>query len=126
MCVNHCGRVASLRGSQIFICVQRIVVGAKRVAQTVFPCRNFQALAQFHKCALENMDAKLMIALSSCRGEAAASAEGNWTEYLKAFSGKLFRPDVAPADAPPAPVAPSSGPPVINNPLFESAPAVRK
>ena len=76
--------------------------------------------------ALENMDAKLMIALSSCRGEAAASAEGNWTEYLKAFSGKLFRPDVAPADAPPAPVAPSSGPPVINNPLFESAPAVRK
>jgi 3'-5' exoribonuclease len=76
--------------------------------------------------ALESMDAKLMIALSSCRGETAASAEGNWTEYLKAFSGKLFRPDVAPADAPASPTPPSSGPPVINNPLFESAPAVRK
>jgi len=77
--------------------------------------------------ALENLDAKLMIALSSCRGEAAAAAEGNWTEYLKAFSGKMFRPDVAPADAPPAPAASApSGPPVINNPLFESTPAVRK
>jgi 3'-5' exoribonuclease len=72
---------------------------------------------------LENLDAKLMIVLSACRGEAGTGAEGNWTEYLKAFSGKMFRPDVAPADVPPPP-QPSSK--VITNPLFESAPAVRK
>jgi 3'-5' exoribonuclease len=71
---------------------------------------------------LENLDAKLMIALSSCRGEG-AGPEGNWTEYLKAFNGKMFRPDVAPADAPAEP-APNSK--VITNPLFESVPANRK
>lgn len=48
---------------------------------------------------IENLDAKLMMALTATRGEA-ATAEGNWTEYVKAFGGKLFRPDVAPADAP--------------------------
>jgi 3'-5' exoribonuclease len=54
--------------------------------------------------AIENMDAKLMMALSACRGDGigspAAGTDGNWTEYMKAFSGRLFRPDVAPADAP--------------------------
>ena len=39
----------------------------------------------------------LEAALGACRGEDVA--EGNWTEYMKAFSGKLYRPDVAPADA---------------------------
>jgi len=73
--------------------------------------------------ALENLDAKLMIALSACRADGGAAAEGNWTEYLKAFGGKMFRPDVAPADAPDGPPAGSA---VITNPLFESAPAVRK
>jgi 3'-5' exoribonuclease len=50
--------------------------------------------------ALENMDAKLMMALGATRNHDGAGAEGNWTEYMKAFSGKLYRPDVAPADAP--------------------------
>jgi hypothetical protein len=45
------------------------------------------------------IDAKLMLALKHCRGEASTlpGAEGNWTEYMKAFSGRLYRPDVAPA-----------------------------
>ena len=50
--------------------------------------------------AIENMDAKLMMALSATRAEAATGADGNFTEYMKAFSGRLYRPDVAPADAP--------------------------
>src|SRR3954469_1065335 len=48
--------------------------------------------------ALENMDAKLMMALGATRNNDSAGADGNWTEYMKAFSGKLYRPDVAPAD----------------------------
>jgi 3'-5' exoribonuclease len=47
---------------------------------------------------LENMDAKLMMSLGATRGDHGAAAEGNWTEYMKAFSGKLYRPDVAPPD----------------------------
>jgi 3'-5' exoribonuclease len=46
---------------------------------------------------IENMDAKLMMALCATR-EPTPGAEGNWTEYMKAFSGRLYRPDVAPAD----------------------------
>jgi 3'-5' exoribonuclease len=46
---------------------------------------------------IENMDAKLMMALGATRGEN-ASGEGNWTEYMKAFNGRLYRPDVAPAE----------------------------
>ena len=97
--------------------------------------------------AIENMDAKLMMALGATRNNDGAGADGNWTEYMKAFSGKLYRPDVAPADsaeAPPepthaasprpvvaavpsapAPVAPSNAPkpkPVLTNPLFEAVP----
>lgn len=82
---------------------------------------------------IENLDAKLMMALTSCRGESVGpGAEGNWTEYLKAFGGRLYRPDVAPADAPvqlsespttgsttPASSAPASGAmPKLNNPAF--------
>jgi 3'-5' exoribonuclease len=87
---------------------------------------------------VENLDAKMMMALSATRGEAsAAAAEGNWTEYVKALGGRLYRPDVAPADvqvsdekapedrekkggAPPAQAAPA-GKAVINNPLFETS-----
>lgn len=60
---------------------------------------------------IENLDAKLMMALAACRSETPGpGAEGNWTEYLKAFGGRLFRPDVAPADASaPDASAPSTG-----------------
>ena len=92
-----------------------------------------EAIAVHH---IENMDAKLMIALSATRGER-KEGEGNWTEYLKSFGGRLYRPDVAPADVPePPPVGlaaagaeafvPAAGRMVINNPLFESSPARQK
>jgi hypothetical protein len=48
--------------------------------------------------AIENMDAKLMMSLGATRDDQGDAGEGNWTEYMKAFSGKLYRPDVAPAD----------------------------
>ena len=49
---------------------------------------------------IENLDAKLMMSLGATRGDRGESAagEGNWTEYMKAFGGRLYRPDVAPAD----------------------------
>ena len=70
--------------------------------------------------------------------------EGNWTEYLKAFNGRLYRPDVAPADLdgtpveepgaqrPTAtPVAPTAagaaaGKVAITNPLFETTASRKK
>jgi 3'-5' exoribonuclease len=78
---------------------------------------------------LENMDAKLMIALAACRGEQGGSSD--WTEYLKAFNGRLYRPDVAPADDEEmkpinAPVAAAAVKMSLTNPLFESVPARRK
>jgi 3'-5' exoribonuclease len=48
---------------------------------------------------IEDLDAKLMMSLSATRGQAKDGAEGNWTEYMKAFGGRLYRPDPAPADA---------------------------
>ncbi|MBC8108990.1 MAG: HD domain-containing protein, partial [Anaerolineae bacterium] len=48
---------------------------------------------------IENMDAKLTMALRATRWEQHAGMDGNWTEYMKAFNGKLYRPDVAPAVA---------------------------
>jgi 3'-5' exoribonuclease len=79
---------------------------------------------------IENMDAKLMMSLGACRGDGNGSAEGSWTEYMKAFSGRLYRPDVAPADAGAA-IEPDPAPPsderavdvksAITNPLFETA-----
>ena len=88
---------------------------------------------------IENMDAKLTMALGCCRGENADA--GNWTEYMKAFGGRLFRPDVAPCDAVDAADADGAAPsamdgkpmrgmegPVtltISNPLFEQSPAKR-
>ncbi len=47
---------------------------------------------------IENLDAKLMMALQITRGDNAA--ESNWTEYQKAFNGRLYRPDTAPSDEP--------------------------
>ena len=41
----------------------------------------------------------MMLSLQATRGEGVSNSEGNWTEYLKAFGGKLYRPDVAPAEA---------------------------
>ena len=90
-----------------------------------------EAIAVHH---IENMDAKLMTALAATRGPR-AEGEGNWTEYLKSFGGRLYRPDVAPADvsegdAGDAPLErePVDAEPVlvggglkINNPLFETA-----
>jgi 3'-5' exoribonuclease len=91
---------------------------------------------------IENLDAKLMMALSVTRGDAVAG-ESNWTEWQKAFNGRLYRPDAAPADEPEgaqpkepvsrapekAPVSAPGGEPgqpagklKINNPLFESSP----
>src|SRR3954468_1716899 len=101
---------------------------------------------------IENLDAKLMMSLGACRGPAStapSAGDGNWTEYMKAFAGRLYRPDVAPADAPvaatetadataganDAPVARAADAPsadatfprlVINNPLFEAATAKPK
>lgn len=57
---------------------------------------------------IENMDAKLTLTLGLTRGESHAGAEGNWTEYVKAINGRLYRPDAAPAnweDDAPAPAA---------------------
>ena len=96
---------------------------------------------------IENMDAKLMMSLSATRGEEGAAEEGNWTEYMKAFGGKLFRPDVARADGeaaampqqqaipqssmrivptdsapPPRPPDAPKPKPTLSNPLFESMP----
>jgi 3'-5' exoribonuclease len=93
---------------------------------------------------IENLDAKLMPALAITRGD--IMSESNWTDWQKVFNGRLYRPDVAPADiesedipsastseeSPPvhAPV-PGNSPPAsqsapkmkITNPLFESSPA---
>jgi len=90
-----------------------------------------EAIAVHH---IENLDAKLMVALSATRGPR-AEGEGNWTEYMKSVGGRLYRPDVAPADVPVEEpekpvakheIAPSEtvmvpGPLKITNPLFETA-----
>jgi len=89
---------------------------------------------------IENLDAKLMMALAATRQDGAEGAEGNWTEYQKALGGRLYRPDVAPADmTPPQPEQPMPPPAVaaaatptenkvlINNPLFETvAPKMKR
>ena len=54
---------------------------------------------------IENMDAKLTMALTACRWDDSAAT---WTDYHRAFDGKLFRPDVlAAADATTASVEPA-------------------
>ena len=47
---------------------------------------------------IENLDAKLMMSLSATRGDG-ATGEGNWTEYMKAFGVRLYRPDVCADEA---------------------------
>lgn len=86
-----------------------------------------EAIAVHH---IENMDAKLMSALSVTRGPR-AEAEGSWTDYMKAFGGRLYRPDVAPAEVPPEEPIGFNGAVAegllvggglkITNPLFETA-----
>ncbi len=51
--------------------------------------------------AIENLDAKLMMALTATRGPQQEGIDSNWTEYMKAFDGKLYRPDVAPGETEP-------------------------
>jgi len=54
-----------------------------------------EAIAVHH---IENMDAKLMTrSLQHAAGGAKGRAK--WTEYLKPFGGRLYRPDPAPAEA---------------------------
>jgi len=81
---------------------------------------------------IENLDAKMMMSLGATRGSDVA--EGNWTEYMKAFNGRLFRPDPC-ADEPIAPAVVSgegepadtpAGSIAIKNPLFESVPAKKR
>lgn len=79
---------------------------------------------------IDNLDAKLTLALAATRGEPNNGAEGNWTEYMKAFGGRLYRPDPAPADAPipDPPTMPTQSdlpPATLSNPLFE-LPTTRK
>ena len=47
---------------------------------------------------IEDLDAKLMMSVSATRGGAKEGVEGNWTEYMKAFGGRLYRPDPAPSE----------------------------
>ncbi len=76
---------------------------------------------------IENMDAKLNMSLQATRGGQAAGAEGNWTEYMKAFGVRLYRPDPAPMDAhaacpsgeSPMPEGSGMDSVVLSNPLFE-------
>ncbi|HZZ43099.1 MAG TPA: HD domain-containing protein [Tepidisphaeraceae bacterium] len=90
---------------------------------------------------IENLDAKMMMALSACRDpEAPTSSDGapagHWTEFMKPFNGRLFRPDVAPEDLDengrPFPPAPKSakkkldGIPALSNPLFETLASKKK
>ena len=82
---------------------------------------------------LENLDAKLQMMLAACRGAGAGVAggasgtDGNWTEFMKAFGGKLFRPDVAPVDGQAAAAAPlhrEPEPRAVTPPVQKSAPPV--
>ena len=69
---------------------------------------------------IENMDAKLTMALTATRD---GDAQSPWTEYMKAFGVRMYRPDVAPADRPVRLAGPDAPAPVpdearISNPLF--------
>ncbi|MGC4032547.1 MAG: HD domain-containing protein [Tepidisphaeraceae bacterium] len=61
---------------------------------------------------IENMDAKLTMALAATR-EPSAGAESDWTDFQKAFGVRMYRPDVAPPDQP-EPEANAK----LTNPLF--------
>ncbi len=76
---------------------------------------------------VENLDAKMTMALSATRWGAAGEDEGRWTQYQKALDGRMFKPDViAEADAAKAepeqdrdgPPEPSGGQSSGTTPLF--------
>ncbi len=50
---------------------------------------------------IEDLDAKMIMSLGATRGDQTGAGEGNWTDFMKAFGGKLYRPDVAPSEAEP-------------------------
>jgi hypothetical protein len=73
---------------------------------------------------IENLDAKLMMSLAATRGDG-STGEGNWTEYMRAFNGRLYKPDVAPAEAEetePAAAPPLQQPPPPPPPLNRHVP----
>ena len=92
---------------------------------------------------IDNLDAKLMMSLRECRG--GGGEGGDWTDYVKAIGGRLYRPDltveaeerpaapparsVGPARTPPASrAAPDPGPaspPTLSNPAFHIEPPKR-
>lgn len=82
---------------------------------------------------IENLDAKLQMALSATRGAAQEGAEGNWTEFMKAFGGRLYRPDPAPAEvevgeeapAVTPELSPAPGKATLSNPAFQIEPKRR-
>ncbi len=50
---------------------------------------------------VENIDAKMTMALTATRWNASPDDEGRWTGYVKALDGRLYKPDViAEADSP--------------------------
>jgi 3'-5' exoribonuclease len=84
---------------------------------------------------IENLDAKMMMALGVTRGDGVTGGEGNWTEYMKAFGGRLYRPDPCPPNsddggsAAPLQEKTDGAPTLkltISNPLFETAAPKRK
>src|ERR1017187_2322361 len=50
--MNHCRTVARLSRRQILVAVQGKMVGAKRMAQSVFPGGDVYGFAKFHKCGV--------------------------------------------------------------------------
>ena len=70
---------------------------------------------------IENLDAKLVMSLQATRGEASPGSEGNWTEYMKAFGGRLYRPDVAPADVVEEPMPDGNGAAAIAPPQLPAS-----
>jgi 3'-5' exoribonuclease len=87
---------------------------------------------------IDEIDAKMNLALKACRDAVGPGAEGNWTEFMKAFGGRLYRPDVAPAEIPEAaadasssngddaPVVGAAAPLEITNPLFGTVSGKRR
>ncbi len=69
---------------------------------------------------IENLDAKLTMSLGATRDDESTS-EGNWTEFMKAFNVRMYKPDVAPADIPEE--TPTK---MITNPLFGEPPVKGK
>ena len=88
---------------------------------------------------VENLDAKMTMALAATRAERPAGEPGRWSPWNKALGGRMFKPDVvaeADADAdrpdlsgqdqdqdeaPAAPAAPAAAPSGTTNQLFADA-----